>query len=37
VKYQKQLTALRAQRAEGEKQLDEMRDATENTWEQVTL
>jgi predicted nucleic acid-binding Zn-ribbon protein len=37
VKYQEQLAALRAQRAEGEKKLEEMQAATESTWEQVKL
>jgi RNA-splicing ligase RtcB len=37
VKYQEQLTALRAQRAEGEKKLEEMQAATESTWEQVKM
>jgi len=37
VKYQEQLVALRAQRAEGEKKLEEMQAATESTWEQVKL
>jgi len=37
VKYQEQLTTLRAQRAEGEKKLQEMQAATESTWEQVKL
>ncbi|MGA7979293.1 MAG: hypothetical protein WCA32_03600 [Chromatiaceae bacterium] len=37
VKYQEQLTALRAQRAEGAKKLEEMQAATESTWEQVKM
>ncbi|WP_240905959.1 hypothetical protein [Thiorhodococcus mannitoliphagus] len=37
VKYQEHLVALRAQRAEGEKKLDEMLAATESTWDQVKL
>ncbi|MBK1724810.1 hypothetical protein CKO23_21805 [Thiocystis violacea] len=37
VKYQEHLVALRAQRAEGEKKLDEMLAASENTWDQVKL
>jgi chromosome segregation ATPase len=37
VKYQEQLAALRAHRAEGEKKLKEMQAATESTWDQVKL
>jgi len=37
VKYQDQLAALRVQRAEGEKKLEEMQAASESTWEQVKV
>jgi len=33
-KYQEQLVALRAQRAEGEKKLDELQAASEHNWEE---
>jgi hypothetical protein len=35
VKYEEQLVALRAARAEGEKRLEEMQAATESNWEQL--
>ncbi len=34
VKYQEHLVALRAQRVEGEKKLEEMQAAGEHTWEE---
>ncbi len=36
-KYQEQLVALRAKRAEGEKKLEEMQAASESTWEQIKV
>jgi predicted nucleic acid-binding Zn-ribbon protein len=36
-KYQEHLAALRAQRAEGEKKLEEVQAATESNWEQFKL
>jgi hypothetical protein len=35
VKYEEQLVALPATRAEGEKKLEEMQAATESNWEQL--
>ena len=37
MRYQPQLVALRAQHAEVEKKLEEVRAATESTWERVKL
>ncbi|WP_295578625.1 hypothetical protein [uncultured Lamprocystis sp.] len=36
-KYQEQLSALRVKRVEGEKKLEEMREAGETAWEQVKV
>ena len=35
VKYQEQLIALRAQRQEGEKKLEEIKSASEDSWEHL--
>ncbi|WP_295385927.1 hypothetical protein [uncultured Thiodictyon sp.] len=36
-KYAQQLAALRVKRDEGEKKLEEMKEASESTWEQVKV
>ena len=33
--YQEQLAVLHAKRAEGEKKIEQMREAGDNTWEQI--